>query len=119
MSFGDAWHADGAGDMHFWSVWHEGRDFEHYCDVKPRFCSEFGFQSYPSIDVIRSFAGPADLNIASPVMESHQKNAGGNARIAETMFRYFRFPGTSRASSGSARSSRASRSAPPSTTGAA
>ena len=25
-------------------------------------------------------------------MESHQKNAGGNARIAETMFRYVRFP---------------------------
>jgi beta-mannosidase len=25
-------------------------------------------------------------------MESHQKNPGGNARIAETMFRYFRFP---------------------------
>ena len=34
------------GDMHFWSVWHEGRDFEHYRDVRPRFCSEFGFQSY-------------------------------------------------------------------------
>ena len=45
-----------------------------------------------SIDVIRTFADPDDLNIASPVMESHQKNAGGNARIAETMFRYFRFP---------------------------
>ena len=78
--------------MHFWSVWHEGRDFEHYRDVRPRFCSEFGFQSYPSMPVIRSFADEADLNIASPVMESHQKNAGGNARIAETMFRYFRFP---------------------------
>ena len=25
-------------------------------------------------------------------MESHQKNAGGNARIAETMIRYFRVP---------------------------
>ena len=25
-------------------------------------------------------------------MEWHQKNAGGNARIAETMMRYFRFP---------------------------
>ena len=46
----------------------------------------------PRWTVIRSFADPADLNIASPVMESHQKNAGGNARIAETMFRYFRFP---------------------------
>ena len=74
------------------SVWHEGRDFDHYRDVSPRFCSEFGFQSYPSMDVIQRFADPEDFNIAAPVMESHQKNAGGNARIAETMFRYFRFP---------------------------
>jgi len=92
MSFGDAWHDDSSGDMHFWSVWHEGRNFDHYRDVKPRFCSEFGFQSFPSMNVIRQFAEPDDLNIASPVMEAHQKNAGGNARIAETMFRYFRFP---------------------------
>lgn len=92
LSFGDAWHDDTSGDMHFWSVWHEGRDFDHYRDVSPRFCSEFGFQSYPSMNIIRQFADPADFNIAAPVMESHQKNAGGNARIAETMFRYFRFP---------------------------
>ncbi len=92
LSFGDAWHDDSSGDMHFWSVWHEGRNFEHYRDVRPRFCSEFGFQSYPSMDVVRRFAAPEDMNIASPVMESHQKNAGGNARIAATMFRYFRFP---------------------------
>lgn len=92
MSFGDAWHDDAAGDMHFWSVWHEGREFDHYRDVRPRFCSEFGFQSYPSLSVIEGFAAPEDWNIAAPVMESHQKNAGGNARIAETMFRYFRFP---------------------------
>ena len=92
LNYGDAWHDDQSGDMHFWSVWHEGRDFEHYRDVNPRFCSEFGFQSYPSMDVIETFTQPSDCNIASPVMESHQKNAGGNARIAETMFRYFRFP---------------------------
>ena len=92
LAFGDAWHDDSSGDMHFWSVWHEGRDFDHYRDVKPRFCSEFGFQSYPSLSAIARFADPADWNIAAPVMESHQKNAGGNARIAETMFRTFRFP---------------------------
>ena len=92
MDFGDSWHDDSRGDMHFWSVWHEGRDFEHYRDIKPRFCSEFGFQSYTSMDVTKTFASGNDLNIASPVMESHQKNVGGNARIAETMFRYFRFP---------------------------
>ncbi len=93
LSFGDAWHEDGSGDMHVWSVWHEGRDFDHYRAIAPRFCSEFGFQSYPSMQAIRRFAEPAEFNIASPVMESHQKNAGGNARIAETMFRGFRFPG--------------------------
>lgn len=92
LDFGDAWHADGSGDMHYWSVWHENKSFDNYRTVKPRFCSEFGFQSYTSMPVIRKFASEADMNIASPVMESHQKNAGGNERIAGTMFRYFRFP---------------------------
>ena len=92
LDFGDAWHADGSGDMHYWSVWHENKSFDDYRAVRPRFCSEFGFQSYTSMPVMRTFAEPTDMNIASPVMESHQKNAGGNERIAGTMFRYFRFP---------------------------
>ncbi len=92
MDFRDGWHVEGQGDMHFWSVWHENREFDHYRDVKPRFCSEFGFQSYPSMDVIESFTAPEDRNIAAPVFESHQKNEGGNERIAATMFRYFRWP---------------------------
>ncbi|MGR3660584.1 MAG: beta-mannosidase [Paracoccaceae bacterium] len=92
MNFGDAWHDDSSGDMHFWSVWHENKDFDHYRDVNPRFCSEFGFQSYPSNNIVKTFAGKADRNIAAPVLESHQKNKGGNERIAGTMFRYFRFP---------------------------
>lgn len=98
LNFRDAWHEDGSGDMHFWSVWHEGKPFEHYRDVAPRFCSEFGFQSYPSMEVIRTFADPQDWNIASPVIESHQRNASpdggpdGNARIASTLFRNFRWP---------------------------
>ncbi len=92
MSFGDAWHDDSSGDMHFWSVWHENKNFEHYRDVNPRFCSEFGFQSFPSNRIVKSFADAEDMNLSSPVMESHQKNKGGNERIGATMFRYFRFP---------------------------
>ncbi|MBL4805661.1 MAG: glycoside hydrolase family 2 protein [Rhodobacteraceae bacterium] len=92
MNFGDAWHDDSSGDMHYWAVWHEGKSFDNYRDINPRFCSEFGFQSFPSMNIIRKFTDDKDLNIGSPIMESHQKNAGGNARIAETMFRYFRFP---------------------------
>jgi len=92
LNFGDAWHADGSGDMHYWSVWHENKSFDNYRSVRPRFCSEFGFQSYTSLPVIKTYAEAKDMNIASPVMELHQKNAGGNERIAGTMFRYFRFP---------------------------
>ncbi|WFU89377.1 glycoside hydrolase family 2 protein [Rhizobium sp. CC1099] len=92
LDFGDAWHADGSGDMHYWSVWHENKSFDNYRSVRPRFCSEFGFQSYTSLPVIKTYADKRDMNIASPVMELHQKNAGGNERIAGTMFRYFRFP---------------------------
>jgi beta-mannosidase len=92
LDFGDAWHADGSGDMHYWSVWHENKSFDNYRSVRPRFCSEFGFQSYTSLPVINTYADAKDMNVASPVMELHQKNAGGNERIAGTMFRYFRFP---------------------------
>ena len=92
LDFSDGWHKDTRGDMHFWSVWHEAKPFEHYRDVNPRFASEFGFQSFTSTNVIETFARPEDFNVSSPVMERHQRNNGGNARIMETMTRYFRFP---------------------------
>ncbi|KQO81364.1 glycoside hydrolase family 2 protein [Rhizobium sp. Leaf262] len=92
LDYGDAWHADGSGDMHYWSVWHENKSFDKYRAVKPRFCSEFGFQSYTSMPVIKTYADEKEMNVSSPVIELHQKNAGGNERIAGTMFRYFRFP---------------------------
>jgi beta-mannosidase len=92
MDFSDGWHRDSRGDMHFWSVWHEAKPFEHYRDVHPRFASEFGFQSFPTMNVVESFTRREDRNVSSPVMETHQRNNGGNARIMETMTRYFRFP---------------------------
>ncbi|WP_196259188.1 beta-mannosidase [Pelagibacterium limicola] len=92
MDFADGWHIDTRGDMHFWDVWHSAKTFEHYRTVKPRFASEFGFQSFTSMNVIETFTDPKDRNPSSPVMETHQRNDGGNARILETMCRYFRFP---------------------------
>lgn len=92
LDFADAWHCDTRGDMHFWDVWHSAMPFEHYRTVAPRFCSEFGFQSFPSIECVESFVLPEDCNVSSPVMEVHQRNIGGNARMLETMTRYFRFP---------------------------
>lgn len=92
LDYSDGWHCDTRGDMHFWDVWHSAEPFEHYRTVQPRFCSEFGFQSFPSLECVASFTLPQDRNVSSPVMEVHQRNDGGNARILATMTRNFRFP---------------------------
>lgn len=92
LDFSDGWQMDTRGDTHYWDVWHSAKPFEAYRTVNPRFASEFGFQSFTSMNVIETFADEKDRNPSSPVMENHQRNAGGNARILETMTRYFRFP---------------------------
>lgn len=80
------------GDMHFWGVWHNLEPIENYNLQNPRFMSEFGFQSFPEMRTIRSFAGPGDLAIDSEVMKSHQKNHGGNERILTYMLREYPEP---------------------------
>ncbi len=88
----DNFHDDSKGDMHYWSVWHEGKDFESYYEVIPRFCSEFGFQSFPSFHIVKGFSDETNWNITSPIMEYHQRHPRGNSIILETMSRYFRIP---------------------------
>ena len=92
--YSDCWHDDSKGDMHYWSVWHEGKPFESYREITPRFCSEFGFQSFPSYDLLKRYIDEDQLWINSPVMTHHQRNERGNTIIVETIMRYFRFPST-------------------------
>lgn len=90
--FADNWHADSRGDMHFWSVWHERKSFDAYLSIKPRFVSEFGYESFPSLKTINTFAKEEDLNFTSKVMEYHQRSGNGNSIILEMFSRYFKFP---------------------------
>ena len=90
--FADNWHADTMGDMHYWSVWHERKSFDAYLSIKPRFVSEFGYESFPSLETIKSFADEKDFNFTSPLMEYHQRSPSGNSIIIENFSRYFRFP---------------------------
>jgi beta-mannosidase len=91
-TYSDNWHDDKSGDMHFWSVWHEGKSFNAYYTVTPRFCSEFGYQSFPSLETITAFADEDSLNATAPVMEHHQRGRNGNSLITEMFTRYFRVP---------------------------
>ena len=88
-NFADNWKNDSQGDMHNWQVWHSNRPFDAYYAYRPRFCSEFGYQSFPSLEIARTFASDSDILNHAENFEWHQKNAGGNRRIRETMLRYF------------------------------
>ncbi len=90
--YSDSWKDNRRGDTHYWSVWHEGKPFDAYYDVIPRFCSEFGFQSFPSLEGVGQYADGDQLNLTSPFMEHHQRSNGGNRVITEMLARYFRSP---------------------------
>ena len=93
-NFSDGWHNDAEGDLHYWDVWHGNQPFSDYYSKKPRFCSEFGFQSYPSKKVAQTFCPEGKAGPGFADFEHHQKNVGGNRRIARTMERYFTVPKT-------------------------
>lgn len=88
----DAWMDDTKGDMHYWQVWHSNKPFVDYYTKKPRFCSEFGFQSFSSREVAETFCPKHALRNGSVPFEWHQKNVGGNDRIRNTFARYFPEP---------------------------
>ncbi|WNR46213.1 beta-mannosidase [Paenibacillus roseipurpureus] len=80
------------GDVHYWQVWHGNKPFTEYRKHYFRFCSEFGYQSFPSLKTIKAVTNPEDRNIFSAVMEGHQKNAGGNSKILSGISENFLYP---------------------------
>lgn len=82
----------GTGDSHNWGVWYGKKTFESLDADLPRFMSEFGFQSFPEMKAIATFAAPQDYQIESEVMNAHQKSSIGNALIRTYMERDFIVP---------------------------
>ena len=80
------------GDMHYWDVWHGQKPFSDYQKHIFRFVSEFGFQSFPCMKTVSSFAREEDQNIFSDVMESHQKNTSANGKMLYYVSENFRYP---------------------------
>ena len=81
-----------SGDMHYWGVWHGQEPFAEYQKKYHRFMSEFGFQSFPLLETVKTFTRPEDWNLASPVMEFHQKHPQGNKLILQYMLDFYRMP---------------------------
>lgn len=82
----------GEGDIHYWGVWHGIEPFENYNVKVGRFMSEYGFQSFPELKSVLSYAEEADMALESEVMLAHQKNGRGNLLIKEYMDIYLPQP---------------------------
>lgn len=90
---GECWKDETRGDFHHWSVFDKGIPlFDAYRSVKPRFVSEFGFQSIPEMKTIKKFASEGQYNLTSPEFEKHQKCGYATAKVLETIASYFRVP---------------------------
>lgn len=80
------------GDIHYWGIWYGREMFDTMDTLQLRFVSEFGFESFPEMKTLRTFAGPDDLSIDSDVMTHRQKSSIGNELIMEYMRHYYRQP---------------------------
>ena len=80
------------GDVHYWDVWHAGAPFTAYRKYHFRYLSEFGFQSFPCMETVKSFTEEGDRNIFSYVMEMHQRNSGANGKILQYLSQTYLYP---------------------------
>ncbi len=89
-----------SGDQHFWPVWFGEEPFSAYEKQPGRFISEYGFQSYPSINTLRKITRPENFSMDSEVllkrqrcpMEQLGKNHNGNHMIDRYMKKEFKTP---------------------------
>jgi len=81
------------GDQHYWDVWHGNKPFSEYRKFLFRYCSEFGFQSFPAEKTVETFTdNPDDKNIFSYIMERHQRNGSANGKIMNYMQQTYLYP---------------------------
>lgn len=83
---------DACGDTHMWHVWHGSKNLKYYRKRLTRFCSEYGMESLPSIDCIRSFADDSELDLYSKTMLFHQKCLSGNGKMLYYLLERFYAP---------------------------
>jgi beta-mannosidase len=80
------------GDTHYWQVWHAAKPFSGYEEQRPRFMSEYGFQSFPAIETVRTYTHASEREIQSRAMLAHQRHPRGNQLIREYMLREYPEP---------------------------
>ncbi|WP_016778679.1 beta-mannosidase [Anaerophaga thermohalophila] len=89
-----------SGDEHDWTIWFGQKPFSAYEEDVPRFVSEYGLQSFPSMHTIRQFTEKQDESYDSEVMRHRQRGRmpyirpgfDGNDMIKWYMEQYYDVP---------------------------
>lgn len=83
----------GIGDTHYWQVWHAEKPFSEYEKQFPRFMSEYGFQSFPEYETVKTYTTEEDrASIETPIMLAHQRHPRGNQLVRTYMLREYAQP---------------------------
>jgi len=78
--------------MHYWGVFHGEDPFELYHKYVGRFNSEYGFQSFPNINIIHKYFNPQSFDLEDPLLAHRQKSYKGNRLIYQHMEQYYPMP---------------------------
>ena len=80
------------GDMHYYLQYNANAPYQKIRQLRSRFMTEIGFQSYPDWKTICAFTNPEDRLPYTPIMYAHQKCANGNEAIELYMQRDYAIP---------------------------
>jgi beta-mannosidase len=81
------------GDVHYWQVWHAEKPYKEYEKQFPRFMSEYGFQSFPELETVKTYTTEEDRkSIETPIMLAHQRHPRGNQLVRAYMLREYQEP---------------------------
>lgn len=61
------------GDSHLWLMWGLGKPFDNYKNYFPRFCSEYGWISYPDMNTLAECSDTKIVSVTQEVVQSHFK----------------------------------------------
>lgn len=65
------------GDVHYWGVWWGDEPFKKYEEKVGRFVSEYGFQGFPSNELLLKYLQSSQLHFDSMALRNHQKHPRG------------------------------------------
>ena len=80
------------GSQHYWGVWHGKDPIEDFGKKIGRFNAEYGFQSFPEYNTLKTFSTEDEWDLDSEVMKHHQKSYVGNDMILKHAKRLYGEP---------------------------